>query len=266
MSGASLTVATFNLRKDSFTDGLNRWAYRKPLVKEVIEENRIDVLGVQEVLPSMRRDLERELKEYAIVGLGRKKDLSNEHSDILVNKGTALLSFYTTFWLSKLPYAFGSKFMPSIFPRICTVAELYLKNSSQKIRVFNTHLDHLSGYVRQKEVSCILEYKQRLQQEEPLPTILMGDLNTKPMSRLMTRLREFRLEGLGLKDVFAVCHGYNDKTNTYHSFKGKQSGRHLDYIYASDEFLIEDCFIDRSNEQGRYPSDHYPLVAKLALR
>ena len=58
---------------------------------------------------------------------------------------------------------------------------------------------------------------------------------------------------------------YNSRTNTYHSFKGKAGWRHLDYIYASEEFKIQDCFIDRSSENGRYPSDHYPLVAKLEL-
>lgn len=260
-----ITVATFNLRKDARTDGANRWANREPLVQRIIRKNQIDVLGVQEVLPAMRQDLERDLAEYVVVGFGRKKDLSNEHSDILANRMTTQLSFYTTFWLSRIPYAFGSRFMPSIFPRICTVAELYLQGSRRKIRVLNTHLDHLSGYIRQKEIACILEHIQRLQEAEYLPTILMGDLNALPMGRLMTRLRECRMEGLGLRDVYADHHGYNSRTNTYHSFKGKAGRRHLDYIYASEEFQIQDCYIDRSSENGRYPSDHYPLVARLEL-
>ena len=265
MSGSSLTVATFNLRKDSFWDGVNRWKNREPLVKEVIEGNQIDVLGVQEVLPNMRADLEKDLKGYRIVGLGREKDLGDEHSDILANKGTTRLLYYTTFWLSGIPYVFGSRFMPSIFPRICTVAELYLPQYHRKIRVFNTHLDHLSNYIRRKELRCIWDYMARLQQREPLPTILMGDLNAKPWGKLMTHMRDKSFSPVPLRDVFGVCHGYQCKTNTYHSFKGKAGSWHLDYIYASEEFQIRDCYIDHSNRNGRYPSDHYPLVAKLEL-
>ena len=91
-----ITVATFNLRKDARLDGVNRWANREPLVQRIIRKNQIDVLGVQEVLPAMRQDLERDLAEYVMVGFGREKDLSNEHADILANRMTTQLFYYTT--------------------------------------------------------------------------------------------------------------------------------------------------------------------------
>ena len=54
--------------------------------------------------------------------------------------------------------------------------------------------------------------------------------------------------------------------NTYHGFKGKRKGDPIDYIFFSEEFELEDAYIDQTSFDGRYPSDHYPLVATLRLK
>ena len=43
-------------------------------------------------------------------------------------------------------------------------------------------------------------------------------------------------------------------------------GEPIDYIFVTDEFVVEEVYLDTSSSEGRYPSDHYPLVAVLGLK
>lgn len=49
-------------------------------------------------------------------------------------------------------------------------------------------------------------------------------------------------------------------------FKGRMKGEPIDYIFVTDEFVVEEVYLDTSSSEGRYPSDHYPLVAVLGLK
>ena len=75
-------------------------------------------------------------------------------------------------------------------PRICTVAEIRLRDSGRCIRVFNTHFDHISGPARNLAARIILQYMQELDLREPMPKLLMGDLNASYDSRCVRILRE----------------------------------------------------------------------------
>ena len=58
-----------------------------------------------------------------------------------------------------------------------------------------------------------------------------------------------------------------DIHNSYHGFRGRCKGRRpIDYIFVSDDFQIQDAYLDTSSLDGRYPSDHFPLVAVLSVR
>ncbi len=45
-------VMSFNIRHDNPQDGENAWPHRRDWVAELIRENRVDVVGMQEVLKS----------------------------------------------------------------------------------------------------------------------------------------------------------------------------------------------------------------------
>ena len=44
-------------------------------------------------------------------------------------------------------------------------------------------------------------------------------------------------------------------------FKGKENGLHIDYIFVSEDLEIVDVDIVKYNDNGSYPSDHYPLIS-----
>ncbi|MBC8569271.1 endonuclease/exonuclease/phosphatase family protein [Zongyangia hominis] len=266
----SFTVASFNLRIDSRADHYNRWEYRKQLAMEVIRRSGACVIGVQEALPQMRQDLQEMLQGYSMFGWGRSKTRQSEHSDIIIRNKDADVVFHKTIWLSKHPEIPGSRAYFAVFPRICTVAEIYLKGAeNQRVRVFNTHFDHVCGLARTLGVEIILRYIHEYNQTDPLPAIIMGDFNARPHSKCVRMLRENTHGYPDLKFVDVYSHfDKQDQSpmNTYHGFKGKLGKNPIDYIFVTDDIEIEDVKIDTSMIDGRYPSDHYPVIATLSLK
>ncbi|WP_343253083.1 endonuclease/exonuclease/phosphatase family protein [Ligaoa zhengdingensis] len=270
----SIKIISFNLRADFKHDRANRWDFRKEFATRLIRESGATIIGVQELLPKMRQDVQRLLKNYTVLGWGRyngTREKGDEHSDIIIKNADADVDFYRTFWLSKKNEDEVSRAYYSFFPRICTVAEVYVKSLNRTIRVFNTHFDHICGMARVLGVNIILRTMSELSREKPMPTILMGDMNAKPNSKPIRILRENRhsYDNVHLNDVYAHCK--DQIKNTHHGFHSQGLLSRLidrapiDYIFVSDEFTILDAYVDRTNENGRFPSDHFPIVATLAL-
>ena len=265
-----IKVVSFNLRRDFGPQRKNRWETRKELAAKVIEQSNAEIIGVQEFLPNMRKDLKELLDGYSIFGRGRlsgKKPNNDEHSDIIIKNDQVEVSRYRTFWLSKKPET-PSRAMFAVYPRICTVAEVKLKKSGRRLRVFNTHFDHVSPLARSFGAKLILEQIHNANQTDPLPTIVMGDFNAKPNSKAVRMMRE-NLSGyqdVRLQDIYDSVEQLIG--NTYHGFKGKikQKFKPIDYIFVSDDFQIVNASVDTSSFDGAYPSDHYPISATLRLK
>ena len=265
-----IKVVSFNLRRDFGPQRKNRWETRKELAAKVIEQSNAEIIGVQEFLPNMRKDLKELLDGYSIFGRGRlsgKKPNNDEHSDIIIKNDQVEVSRCRTFWLAKKPET-PSRAMFAVYPRICTVAEVKLKKSGRRLRVFNTHFDHVSPLARSFGAKLILEQIHNANQTAPLPTIVMGDFNAKPNSKAVRMMRE-NLSGyqdVRLQDIYDSVEQLIG--NTYHGFKGKikQKFKPIDYIFVSDDFEIVNASVDTSSFDGAYPSDHYPISATLRLK
>ena len=267
---SAIKIASFNLRHDSFFGARSRsrcWESRRELITRMIRDSGAAIVGVQEMMPSMKADILARLREYRIFGSGRTKKLLSEHSAILVRSEKAKARFSDTFWLSKHPEKCGSRAYFSAFPRICTVCEVYVEEWGRTVRVFNTHFDHICAPARTLSVRIILDYMHRLNKKEKLPTILMGDMNAHPGSKPIRILSENRhpYPDVHLTNIFASPRAAEAK-NTYHGFKGKWKGSPIDYIFVSEEFEVDQAYVDTSSENGQYPSDHYPLMAVLRLK
>ena len=266
-----LRIVSFNLKRDFPLLKKHRWQQRREIAAELIRRSQAAVIGVQELMPEMRRDIEELLAEdYAIAGFGRYygvKKQDDEHTDIFVNRKIADLCYCKTFWLSRQPEQYGSRGLLAVYPRICTVAEIRLKESRRKIRVFNTHFDHISGFARNLAARIILQYMDELNHREKMPMILMGDLNASYESRAVKILRENRHSyPFRLTDVYEKFAG-TYPVNTYHRFAGKQKpGKSpIDYIFVSEEFEVLSSRISTFSLDGEYPSDHFPILADIRL-
>lgn len=246
-----LKVMTFNLKNDMFFTRKNlRWDTRRQYVRNLIASTSPDIIGVQELSDVMREQLQALLPQYQFVGQARnrRRQFMNEHSDILFLKDRFELLGEKTFWLSKQPDQAGSRTWTSVFPRICTMAQLKDLETEQVFRVFNTHLDHLLAYTRTFEIRTIIDEMQRLQEETACPLILMGDLNTTMSSRSLQLLimPENRLR---LKPVYDSSAAFN----TLPLWQGPVKGRSP----ADRLYLCQRGFRRSLN------TDHYHLFQRI---
>ena len=257
---SSIVTATFNLRRDCISDGMNRWRYRKDAVVSMIRSFKADVIGVQELTPKMKKDIENELSEFVFIGLPRSGGITSEHNDLLVRRDKLCVEKAGTFWLSHSPEKVGSKICCALFPRICTTA--FLKDSNGKlIRIMNTHFDNFSKIAR--EFAAKMIRNKVLDGDNHIPTIVMGDFNTTPDSIVLKHLTD----GGFLRD--AVKDFFNNKKrelhSTFHSFNGIPSKKIgvIDYILVGSNISITDIKLYQKDVDGVYPSDHFPIVAEL---
>lgn len=275
MENNEIILVSFNLKRDF---GLplkrsRRWRERREQAVQIIRGSKASVIGVQELSPSMREDIASLLgTEYSVLGNGRfqapARKESDEHSDIIIKNEDASVQFVKTFWLSKNPEKLSRAYY-AMFPRICTVVEIYLYSAGRSIRIFNTHLDHICGVARILGIEVILQYMSRLHQERPMPSVLMGDFNCKPQSRPIQLLHN-QVTGypnLHLTDAYSHLPP-EEIQNTLHYFRGKNKAGSMpiDYIFVSDDFEILKTHIWTDPVEGCYPSDHYPLTATVRLK
>ena len=255
-----MRVMTFNLRSDSILDGKNRWNKRKEIVFNVLDSYQCDIIGLQEVTLKMRDDLERYLKNYHIVGKARTKKFFVEHNNLLIAKQHTILE-EDTFWLSNNPNKIGSSIWYSIFPRICTTAKIRLENGLI-VRIYNTHLDCYLSPARGYGLKKIMEYIEKQYEIEKLPVILMGDFNANPGHKLIKGFLEWELNNKPFVAVQDYDRSIYSKA-TMGRFRDREKGMHLDYIFISPEYQVTKVQIIKDNVEGRFPSDHYPLLADI---
>lgn len=255
-----ITVMSFNIRYDTPSDGENAWHFRKDLVTNVIKVNGCDFIGVQEALFSQTSDLQYLLPTYSWYGRGREE--GSEH-------GEAVPIFYlndkweiedaNTFWLSDLPNWPGSRTYGNRIPRICTWGRFRNKASGKVVLIYNCHLDH-ENHNSQKKSAEQIKSHMMANSKDIKHIILMGDLNITPEDEVLKILCE---KDIKLKDTFSS----KDKQGqgTFHQWTGNSGDIRIDYIFTSEEFKVKEFKISRDNFKNRYPSDHFPIVAKISM-
>lgn len=117
---------------------------------------------------------------------------------------------------------------------------------------------------REYGLKKLMEVIEKEQENEKLPIILMGDFNATPDSKLIEDFIKGKLSKTKLVAVQDINKSlYNEVTRD--SFKRKQKGVHIDYIFASEEIEVVNVEIIKYNINGKYPSDHYPLMADIKI-
>ncbi len=252
-------VMTFNLRRATWMDGRNAWRHRKGSAAEAIRAAGADVVGTQEGSHAMLLELNALLPGYAWVGEGRRGGARDETNAILYRADRWEPERSGTFWLSETPERPGSRAWGAAFPRICTWA-LFRSRCRDGLRwaVFNTHLDHISASARRRGIELVAARAPDV--AEGVPLALTGDFNAKPGGEVAETLRE-----AGWRNAFdAMPGGAAEAGATYHAFRGGgERGRPIDYIYYKAFAEEVEAFVDRAVYRGQYPSDHYPVAARL---
>lgn len=263
----SVKVMSFNIRYGAAKDGVNKWENRKDLVLDTIKESNPDLLGLQEVLGFQADFLKKNLPGYAFHGVGREDGKEKgEYVPLMYKTKRFVLERSGHFWFSETPDKAGSKSWDSSLPRMLSwVALRDLKN--EKIFIFaNAHYDH-RGKVARLE-SAKLMRKQWESIEEDFSLIITGDFNTtedgKPYATLINGPDDGSAK---LIDSYRVIHPQRQPNEaSFGGFKGLRKGSRIDWILHSKKFTTRNATINYTQENGRYPSDHYPIEALLRYR
>ncbi len=252
-----IRVMSFNIRYATANDGENRWELRKQMVIGTIAKHTPQILGVQEALASQVDVLADALPQMEVLGQGRGGGRDGEFSALLVDRERFEVEAHGDFWLSPTPNEVGSRGWDAALPRMCTWAVLRDRETDQLLRVLNTHFDHRGPKARLESASVLI---QQAGLGDDLPLIVTGDLNAGEDSPPLARLHE-----AGLRDSFRAAHPAAENVGTFHGFRGRAGENKIDYVLVDSRWQVTRAEILRDNEEGRYPSDHFPVFAELVL-
>ncbi|QHW34684.1 endonuclease/exonuclease/phosphatase family protein [Paenibacillus rhizovicinus] len=251
-----LNIMTFNLRIHVLGDGDNAWPNRVTGAADAIRQSNADIVCTQEGSIAMLQDLQRLLPDYRWLGVSRGGAADDEYCAIFYKQASLEPIESGHFSLSENPEQLGLKSWDAGCPRMCTWAKFVGKDDAAWF-VYNTHLDHLSEQARDNGIQLILARMKDHAQRSPLPFVLTGDFNCEPSSNVIALV-----EQAGFQSAYSVIEEPHGRT--YHAYEGGESGYPIDYIFVSPNARIASAFIDRNIYNGRYPSDHYPVLAVVS--
>ena len=262
-----ITVMTFNVRVDTNPLDPNgkkvpydTVAQRSELIVQHVNDGDADIICFQEWMTSHESTVWRELKyRYNMIAVSRHPTYKlDEKCAILYDKNRFTLVETNTFWLSETPET------PSIgwdakYYRICTTAVLYDKITEKTFRVSNTHLE-TTGVAQEKGRRLVVDYT--VNSEEP--AILCGDFNFD------NRYSFYRLTAYKLDDsrTLAPDSITTASYNAYHKIFLKTGGHGypLDHIFLQkDKFTVHSYEVLNYLIDGKFSSDHFPVVAKISI-
>ena len=258
-----IKVVTFNLRMNTHRDGINYFFNRAPLILERINQEKPDIIGFQEATQPILKWLKATLTEYTLVGIGRSKDFKSEANPIAFRKDRFDLFSFQQFWLSPTPEVPGTRYEEqSDCPRVCCAVKLREIGTTEVVRFYNTHLDHVGEKARLYGMDQIIAFMEEEKGKSAHPVILTGDMNAEP--------HELCIRAVCSSEILSVKDASEAVTRTFHGFRGgspyENNGGKIDYIFTDmtpvdgGATAWEDCV------EGRYLSDHYPVCVTLETK
>lgn len=255
-----ITVATYNLRYNEPRDSINAWPNRKDWVRELIRFHDFELFGTQEGLIDQITYLAG-MEEYDYVGVGRDDGATaGEHSAIFYKKERFEVLDKGNFWLSETPGEPSFGWDATSHRRICSWAKMKDKRSGKPFYFFSVHFDHRGKVARVESARLILQKIKEIAGD--MPVIFVGDLNSRPDSEAIAILDE------ALNDAYKVTQAppYGP-TGTTNGFNWNRTGAaRIDYIYTTDQVEILKYGVLSDSRDQRFPSDHFPVVARIRIK
>lgn len=268
----SLNVMSFNIRYGTADDGNNSWNYRDHTVVQVLEDYDPDMVGLQEALHFQIQQILDSLPEYAMIGVGRDDGKTEgEYSAILYKKDLFEVIKHDTFWFSETPQVIASADWGNSITRICTWGHFQYVDSGEQFYLYNAHLDHRSQNSREMSVVLLSDKIQNRDTDDPV--IVTGDLNAGERNPAILYLKgkadivndETYQNPFPLVDSYRVKHPDATQVGTFNGFEGEMDGEKIDYVFIQPTLEVIKADIIDDSYQGRYPSDHFPVYAVVAL-
>lgn len=259
-----MRVMTFNLRYDNPDDGPNAWPRRSDAAASMLRFHRPDVAGTQEGLPHMLSALDARLDDYAWIGTGREAG-EGEHCAIFYRPDRVDVLDHDTFWLSESPDEPGSQSWGSAHPRIVTWAHVLDTETGVPFHFFNTHFDYAGDHVRTESAHLLRQRVPSIASESPV--VVVGDFNARPHSppyRVMTDGDVSPPTRVLHDAMHRSAEPHHGPTATFNDFTPNVvPNERIDYIFVTDDVAVHRHATLSDRWDGRFPSDHCPVVADV---
>lgn len=247
---------SYNIRYGTASDGTNSWQYRYGASAMMLDDQKPDVVGLQEALSDQVQYLTMALdKTYKAVGVGRddgKK--AGEIMAVLYNFKTTKLLKWGTFWLSDTPDV-PSRGWDGACNRCATWAILKDKATGKKFFFVNTHIDHVGAEAQQKGVKLVADKIAELN-KEGLPVIVTGDFNMEVSNTSMAPMKE----GFQNAREAAVV------TDDHFSYNGwGKASSTIDYVWFKGFTCTRFETVTKPYAERTFISDHFPVKAVLVF-
>jgi len=253
----TLRVMTFNVRYPAKTDGPNVWENRRDLLVDTIREKDPDIFGTQELFHEQGQYIVHGLPQYTWFGISRRGTQEDEHMGVFYKPDKLRRIESGNFWLSESPDVPGSMSWNVSLPRMVTWGLFETAATKRRFYFFNTHFPHR----REDEparLNCARLIAERLQQRpKDVPLILTGDFNAPAGGEV------YKVFAGALEDAWVTAAKRTGPECTLSGFKGNTSGPRIDWILCRGDLKTLEAETVTYNQNGRYPSDHYPVFAVL---
>lgn len=261
VTAQTFRVATFNLRFDSRGDSGNLWEDRASAVTNLIRYHDFDIMGTQEALIHQLEKVSADLPYLNRYGKGRDNGTTTgEHSAIFYKKDKFKLIKSGDFWLREDPAKPGLGWDATCCNRICSWVQLQDKKTGRQFFVFNAHFDHEGKIARVESGKLIVKKIKEI--AKGAPAILTGDFNGDKESEWYKNIASSGV----------VHDSYNDvkfpyePSSTFNGFGRSLTGNGvIDHIFVSSHFKGKSWGILTDTYNGKFPSDHYPVLAVVNL-
>lgn len=260
----TLRVMSYNLRVSNIGDTITgrSWNSRRGDAMKLIKEYDPDLMGTQEGKHGQVKYVRKKLKWFDMHGAGRSNGkTSGEFCAIYYRtlRFTEIDSGHIWFNESGKP---GKRTWGSVFPRMASWVLLDDTFTGHQVLAVNTHLDVISSESREKSAMMI---RDLIAQYPDAYVVVTGDFNcgigSKPF-RILTGRNQRRL----IDTYTAAGHKDGKKDGTHNSFRGKRSGKRIDWVLVSPKIKVLAAGIIRDKPLlDGYPSDHFPVTADLRL-
>ncbi len=269
-----LDVMTFNIRTSNIPDGDNAWPYRKELVAETIRRFAPQVIGMQEAISEQIEYLASALPDYRWLGIDRRLNGGqglSEHTPIFYKHDELTPIESGNFWLTETPD------VPPVprsaadrrrggrrrrgGGRIVTWARFHHIATGRAVYVFNTHLSPRRGQGQIDALNLILERVGAVPAGSAV--IVLGDFNNVAEESDLWQTATSH----GLDDAWVLADERRGPAATWSNFGPPNdwgAGR-IDWILVGGPIGVRSVETVLHNDGGRYPSDHYPVAARLEI-
>ncbi|MBR4013876.1 MAG: endonuclease/exonuclease/phosphatase family protein [Clostridia bacterium] len=260
LNKASINVMSYNVLSDLGKEG--RPSDPRTKMVDTILENDTDVFGTQEDGQANAAAFTQKLKSYSIYKGG---DISDNSNYIYWKTDKFNLKEKGCYYLSDTP-EIKSKYNGSNHYRTMAYVILEVKETGKQFVFVDVHADYRAEEpVRVKQLTALTNIIKNINKNN-LPIVIVGDFNTTPTTS-GGAIPSFLRENPNFSRTEDIAHTEGDTGGTLVDGFIKRDNKYVfDHIFVSTDKIFTRYYTVVDNiKNGKYPSDHVPVLSKIDI-